>query len=277
MWTLPRPGCRLGFPPFALTQQNGCRPLHVAALSNAAQVARVLLQHGADVHATTLAQSSSPLLPAGASQPLHFAAETNSLEATRALVGAGAQLDAATSDGSTPLHRCAEYGSREVAALFLRKGAQPTLSNKAGRTPVDVACSNAMKATLQRRHGAAAAAERGRPQRGAGSPAGAPRRPTDQPAMQPRRRCCRRQSHARCGKSKAVLGDLSIASPLSLSLCLSPSSHRYNGAAALPNPLLSQPGLRPLPPHPPNLSQNGPTHHEAVLVGVESGGFRTVG
>jgi ankyrin repeat protein len=123
---------------------DGWTPLHLAAFMGHADVARVLLDHGADIEAVAkngignrplhaaLAGKESPevidlLLARGADvnaraeadvTPLHLAAARGNMAFTRRLLDLDADPDARMTDGKRPAAFAAERGHPEVAALL---------------------------------------------------------------------------------------------------------------------------------------------------------------
>ena len=123
---------------------DGWTPLHLAAFMGHAAVARVLLDHGADIEAVAqngianrplhaaLAGKENPevidlLLEKGAdvkakaeasATPLHLAAARGNMTYTRRLLELGADPGAAMTDGKLPAAFATERGHPEVAALL---------------------------------------------------------------------------------------------------------------------------------------------------------------
>ena len=93
--------------------------LHLAALNGQAEMAELLLQHGADVEATTLSGK----------RPLHFAASRSNLlddycKTVKLLVFYGAQVDARNHPGLTALDTAIETGvSEKTVQTLLALGA----------------------------------------------------------------------------------------------------------------------------------------------------------
>jgi ankyrin repeat protein len=110
---------------------DGFTPLHLAAFFGKADVARLLLDSGADVTAYT----RNPF----ANQPLHAAAAGGHVEICRMLIAAGADVDATQHGDFAPLHEAAQHGDDEMVELFLSAGADPTAIAGAMGTPADVA------------------------------------------------------------------------------------------------------------------------------------------
>lgn len=124
---LDSPGAVAAFSP------DGFTALHLAAFFGKAEVARLLLEHGAGVDVYT----RNPF----ANQPLHAAAAGRHIEVCRVLLAAGADVNATQHGGYTPLHEAAQHGDVEMSELFLSAGADPALTTEAGESPADLAAS----------------------------------------------------------------------------------------------------------------------------------------
>lgn len=85
-------------------------PLHRASYNNHPEMTKLLMDHGADVHAQTT----------DGWQPLHSAARWNSVQAAQSLLSRGADVNAQTKGGLTPLHLAAsEPNNGAVLELLL--------------------------------------------------------------------------------------------------------------------------------------------------------------
>jgi ankyrin repeat protein len=89
-------------------------------------VARFLLEHGADVNGRTV----------GDSTPLHEAVKHRTVEVMRVLLEHGANVGAEDKYGKTPLHEAAQYGRVEVVHVLLEHGANVGAEDKKGSTPL---------------------------------------------------------------------------------------------------------------------------------------------
>jgi ankyrin repeat protein len=93
------------------------------------EVARVLIEDGADVHARSK----------GGFTPLLFAAQQGDLDSARILLAAGANVNAATPDGDTALLVASASGHEALAIFLLDKGADPNAAERNGITALHYA------------------------------------------------------------------------------------------------------------------------------------------
>ncbi len=119
--------------------------LHYAAMSDDAEMIRLLLKHGADIESLNIDETT----------PLHLAAESGSVEATRVLVDAGASVYARTGREAprpcgplvmddrphldTPLHLAARQGHDKVVGILLKADAPLRYKNRDKLTPLRAA------------------------------------------------------------------------------------------------------------------------------------------
>lgn len=101
-------------------------PLMLASLRGQLDLARKLIERGADVNKPGWA-------------PLHYAATNGHLEIMDLLLENHAYIDAESPNGTTPLMMAALYGTTPAVKLLLDAGADPTLRNQLGMTAVDFA------------------------------------------------------------------------------------------------------------------------------------------
>jgi adenosylhomocysteine nucleosidase len=94
--------------------------LHFAAFFNQPACSRLLLEHGADVHAV------SPTF--GNVTPLHSAAAADSLEIVRLLVEHGADVNARQNGNFTALDAAVQNENEELQAYLLEHGAERGVS-----------------------------------------------------------------------------------------------------------------------------------------------------
>nr|XP_027220828.1 serine/threonine-protein phosphatase 6 regulatory ankyrin repeat subunit B-like [Penaeus vannamei] len=123
-----------------VTDEEGRRPLHLAALGGHDRVVRELLRGGADVGAKT---------PEGLSC-VHYAAQGGHISTVMALLESRCDIEAVTKDGSTALHLAAAQGhATAVEWLVGQAGLKVTSVNKKRQTALDLARKAGHKATAQ--------------------------------------------------------------------------------------------------------------------------------
>ena len=121
----------------------GDSALHVAAAGYRVEIAKLLLESGADYGAARNHRKS---------QPLHYASdgylESVSWDAKRqvrmieVLLKAGADIHARDKNGATPLHRAVRTRCAEAVKYLLEAGGDVTRQNKPGSTPFHLAVQN---------------------------------------------------------------------------------------------------------------------------------------
>jgi len=109
-----------------LLKQSGRTPLHLAASRGHLDVARLLVESGADVDARSEFGYT----------PLHVAAMEGYLDVARLLVESGADVDARDKKGRTPLDLARKGGHREVMKL-LKSARRGRLVQPAKQRPVE--------------------------------------------------------------------------------------------------------------------------------------------
>jgi ankyrin repeat protein len=107
----------------------GETPLMLAAINNQLDLAKALIQRGADVNKPGWA-------------PLHYAATRGHRDMIRLLLENDAYIDSESSNGTTPLMMAAYYGTPLAVKLLLEEGADPTLVNNGNASALDMALSN---------------------------------------------------------------------------------------------------------------------------------------
>lgn len=107
------------------TSADGFTALHFACFFAQPEVARLLLERGAD--AAARATNATQLMP------LHSAAASRQVAIVELLLRAGAPFDAAHQRGFRALHAAAENGDVETARLLLAAGADPEAKSDEGK------------------------------------------------------------------------------------------------------------------------------------------------
>jgi len=132
----------------AQRSHDGWTPLHLAAHFGRLETMRVLMDHGADVHA----RSSNDMN----NTPLHAAAAGGRTEAAAELLARRADPDARQHGGWAALHSAAQSGRLDLARLLLDRGADASPRTDEGVTPLDLAEEKGQRevAALLRERGA---------------------------------------------------------------------------------------------------------------------------
>ncbi|WP_353283954.1 ankyrin repeat domain-containing protein [Wolbachia endosymbiont (group A) of Lypha dubia] len=115
------------------TDKQGYTPLHYAAWRDRLEVAKFLIEKGADINAADTSTAGK--------KPMHVAAENNSESVIEFLLEKGVSVDEADKNGWTPLHYAARFGQLEVAKFLIEKGADINVADAsiAGKRPIHVA------------------------------------------------------------------------------------------------------------------------------------------
>jgi ankyrin repeat protein len=121
----------------------GDSALHVATAGYRVEIAKLLLDAGADCAAAENHRRS---------QPIHYAADGNlenaagnaqrQVQMIEILIKAGADIHARDKNGATPLHRAVRTRCADAVKFLLDAGADATLRNKPGSTPFHLAVQN---------------------------------------------------------------------------------------------------------------------------------------
>lgn len=145
----------------------GSRPLHLAAIGDHREAARLLIDRGARVDSRD-AQGRTPLAVAATygntdvaeelilkaadtmaedtmykDTPLHYAAMSGSTETADLLLSHGVDINVRSGhDGEPPLNYAAQNGNLEMVAFLLAKGAEVNMRDDTGRTPLQAALDN---------------------------------------------------------------------------------------------------------------------------------------
>jgi ankyrin repeat protein len=114
---------------------DGWSPLHLAAFFGHTELAKGLLNRGANVDG----RSSNAL----ENTPLHAAAAGGSIRVMQLLLENGADVNARQQPGGwTALHTAAQTGNREMAELLVAHGAHLHVRADNGQTPFDLALTH---------------------------------------------------------------------------------------------------------------------------------------
>ncbi len=133
-------------PPFENLKRRGQVPLYFAAYLNSVEIAKLLIEHGANVS----------VRDNKGRRPIHSAAVQNSLEMAKLLIEHGANVSARNNDGISPMHSAAVQNSVEMAKLLIEHGANVSVRDNKGRRPIhSAAVQNSLEmAKLLIEHGA---------------------------------------------------------------------------------------------------------------------------
>jgi ankyrin repeat protein len=107
-------------------------PLHLAVREGSVEIARMLIDAGADLDMEDTW---------GNKTPLHDAAQNGSVEIARMLIDAGANLNVQDKYGRTPLHWAARFGKIEIVKMLIDAKADLNMQNEDGWTPLHLAAS----------------------------------------------------------------------------------------------------------------------------------------
>lgn len=113
------------------TDEDGYTPLHRACYNNNVEIAKLLIQYGADVNARTLMQWT----------PLHSAAKWSNADCMALLLQHGADINAESEGKQNPLHIAATVSNcrRAAMTLLLNEKIQPAAVNNSQETAADLA------------------------------------------------------------------------------------------------------------------------------------------
>ena len=108
-------------------------PLHWACDRGNTEIAKLLIEYGADVNAIGIGTS-----------PLHWACHRGNTEMAKLLIEHGADVNA-SEYGRTQLHRAIDMCEREIVKLLIEYGADVNAKDESGWTPLDIAKANPWK------------------------------------------------------------------------------------------------------------------------------------
>ncbi|KAM3614462.1 uncharacterized protein V6R79_014795 [Siganus canaliculatus] len=109
---------------------EGLSPLHLAVLRGHKELARILLDAGADINAMDIKSGQSPLM---------HAVESNNADMVHFLIESGSDVNSQSYSGNTALHNACGRGQVDTVRLLLKSGADSSLKNYHNDTPVMVA------------------------------------------------------------------------------------------------------------------------------------------
>jgi hypothetical protein len=118
----------------------GDTALHAAGFSYDAEMARDLINRGANIRARNR-RGAEPLHAAVIGVPGSASWNpTRQRDVIRYLIEAGADPNATAAGGVTPLHRAVRNRCSSAVEVLLRAGADPRIQNDSGSTASDLAC-----------------------------------------------------------------------------------------------------------------------------------------
>eukprot|EP00240_Pyramimonas_obovata_P012863 CAMPEP_0118939506 /NCGR_PEP_ID=MMETSP1169-20130426/29109_1 /TAXON_ID=36882 /ORGANISM="Pyramimonas obovata, Strain CCMP722" /LENGTH=252 /DNA_ID=CAMNT_0006883797 /DNA_START=735 /DNA_END=1490 /DNA_ORIENTATION=- len=128
---------------------NGCTALHSAIFGHHVEIVKLLLEHGADVHAETITGQTTLAVALIKRESKGSSASLDSVEGheeaqaavVRLLVDAGADVRHRTKCGWTPLHHAVSFGHVDTAKLLLERGADARASTSRGFTLLHAAAA----------------------------------------------------------------------------------------------------------------------------------------
>lgn len=116
-----------------VTGEDGLAPLHHAVRGGHFEVARFLLERGANANLRVATTAEST--------PLYEAAAAGHAALVALLLEHGAKINARARSGKTALHRAAETGDLATVQVLLEGGADIGVKDEHGLTPFELASS----------------------------------------------------------------------------------------------------------------------------------------
>jgi len=113
--------------------ENDIRPLHMAAYIGNCEIARLILDHGAELESCTIADHWTPL---------YVATWQAQYEVFELLLQRGSVVNTPDKNGWTPLHQAARNGRKAFIIALLSAGARADTRNRLGCLPLHVAAQN---------------------------------------------------------------------------------------------------------------------------------------
>jgi ankyrin repeat protein len=126
----------------AVYSEDGFPPLGLAIFFRHPDLARALIERGADVNAA--ARNAVRVAP------VHAAAAVRDSATMRLLLDSGADVNARQQSGYTALHTAAQLGDADLLELLLGRGADPRAKSDDGKTPSDLAASQGHSEIVKR-------------------------------------------------------------------------------------------------------------------------------
>ena len=121
-----------------IKDEHGKTALHWCPIMNHPEIARILIDAGADVNAKEKDEWSL----------LHYSAKFHS-GICKLLIDAGADLNIQRNDGWTALHICAFSDELEVAKMLIEAGADKTIQDYYGNIPYELAQTKELEELLK--------------------------------------------------------------------------------------------------------------------------------
>ena len=136
----PTPGRGLSDDP-DLILRSGATPFMRAAKTGDVAAMQLLLDHGADPHATTKDGVTALMAAAGLGWRYGQSQvpESDSLKAVQFCLEHGADVNAVNVTGETALHGAASHGANDIIRLLAERGAKLDVKDKRNRTPLEIA------------------------------------------------------------------------------------------------------------------------------------------